>query len=268
MIRKILKTMESNIIPIFKTQGSFYKSLLTCEKEDEISQEYSVSIYSIIKKYSLPKITIIDDSFFSFPQIYKNLNKICQTIFGMEFTICKDAKDKSERSIKTESKISILIKNSKGYKDLLRLHNFIHSTQDYFYYKSRLDWNILKDHFTENLTLVLPPFDNFIHKNLLYDSICVPDFGKIKPIMTYANMELPWNDVLNENIKNYTANNNYSLLEVHPISYYRNDDIKSFINKRSVEERGSVSDPKLQYFSSDKFSFEDYCRKTNVEFIR
>ncbi|MDO8610075.1 MAG: hypothetical protein Q7R95_05975 [bacterium] len=258
----------SEIIPIFKTQGSFYKSLITTDKKEEISEEYSVTLSSIVKNYKLEKVLVIDDTFFAFPELYKNVNKLCEVIFGLDFVVCKDAKDKSEQSLKTESKISILMRNSGGYEDLLKIHNLIYTNQDYFYYRNRSDWGLIKNNITENLLLLLPPFDNFIHKNLLYDSICVPDFGKIKPIITYANMELPWGEVLNENIKNYALNNKYDLMKVHPISYYRNSDVKGFQNKRSVEERGVFSDPHLQYFCSDKFSFEEYCRKVKIEFIK
>ena len=258
----------NNILPIFKTQGSFHKSLLTSENEDEISSDYSISVISITKKYKLNKIIVIDDTFFSFLELYKNcIKNNIQLIFGINFCCCKDAKEKSEKSIKTENKISILMNNSGSYKDLLRIHNLINTNQEYFYYKSRIDYSIIKSLWTENLSLLIPPFDNFIHQNLLYDSICVPDFGKIKPTMTFANQELPYQEILNENIKNYASNNDFNLKEVHNVCYYRNKDIKSYCVKRAIEKRSNFSSPEIPYFCSDKFSFEEYCRKVNVEFI-
>ena len=165
----------NEIINIFKSQGSFYKSILTSEDKSEISKDEPVSIISIAVQNKLDKLLVIDDTFFEFPKLYKNCNKKnIQLIFGIDFIICNDAMEKSERSLKTESKVCILMKNSDGYKDLLNIHNLVHTNLDFCYYKHRLDWKNLQNNWTDNLILLIPQYNGFIHKNLLFDSYCVP----------------------------------------------------------------------------------------------
>ena len=257
----------SDIIPIWKTHGSLSKSIISYEEEDEISDSGPVSLISIVKKYNLPQVVVIEDTFLSFPSLYSGLPETCKLIYGINFVCCKNALDKSEASLKTEHKISILMKNSSGYRDLLRLHNFVNTNSDYSYYRTRIDFEIIKKFWTDNLLLIVPPYDNFIHQNLLSDSICVPDFGSIKPILTYARQNLPFDYLLEENIKNYTSNNKFDLQEVHPIYYYKDEDVKSFYTYKCVENRSTFSDPKLDFFCSSDFSWESYLRKTNAKLI-
>ncbi len=258
----------NKIISIFKTQGSFHKSLLTSEDENEISKDGPVSIISIAKKYKLEKIIVLDDTFFSFPSLYKNCNKNnIELIFGINIIICKDRFQKNDSSLKTNNKICILMKNSESYIDILKFHNAIYTDQENLYYQFRTDYKMLQQYFTDNLFLFIPPHDSFIEKNLLYNSICVPDFGKIKPTLTFAKVGLPYEEVLNENIKNYASNNNYDLIEVQPVYYYRNNDVKNWMVKMAIENRSNFSSPELNYACSDRFSFQEFCRKINKEFI-
>jgi DNA polymerase III alpha subunit len=256
----------NDILPIFKTHGSLGRSILTVEDEKELSESGPVSLVSIVKKHKLENITIIDDTFLCFPQVYSELNDITNVIFGINLLVAQNAKDKSEPSIKTENKVSILMRNSAGYKDLLKIHNLVYTNLDNFYYHYRCDWNIIKENWTDNLLMVIPPYDNFIHLNTFYDSNCIPDFGSIKPTMTYARMELPFDDLLIKSIKQYSKNNKLDLLEVHPVYYYKDEDIKAYMNFRAIENRKEFSKPDIEGFSSPYFSFEAYCRKAGINF--
>lgn len=252
---------------IFKSPGSLGRSILTVEDEEEISDDSPVSIIAIAKKYNLNKLVVIDDSFLSFPKLYKTTNKHnLQLIFGINFILCNDVNDKTDKSLNSEHKVSVLMKNSKGYKDLIKLHDAINSNVDNFYYNPRGDCNTLLNNWSENLELLIPPFDNFIQKNYLENGTCLPNFNKIKPLFTISKMELPWNEILNEKIVNYCKNNNYQLQEVHPIYYYKQSDFKSYSIFRSIDNRGKFMKPNIPYFCSDKFSFEEFCKKEGVKF--
>ena len=253
---------KSQIIPIFKTHGSLGRAILTVKKEDEISESGPVSIFSIVKEHKLDKIIITDDTFLSFPSVYKNINPICQVIFGINFFCCNDVKGKGAESVMTESKITILMNNSKGYKDLLRLHNKVHTDPDYLYYHPRVDWETLSDLWTENLTLFLPAYDNFIHNNLLKDGGCLPQFKSIKPVFSWASMELPFDYLLEDAIQSYASNNNFEIIESHPIYYYKEEDLKAYMFFRSVDRRAVFSNPNLDFMTSNQFSFESYLKKT------
>lgn len=258
------------ILPIFKTHGSFGHSILIVkdegkktsnQEEEKISIEGPVSILSIVQKYKIKFPIIIDDNFLSFPDIYKHLNSFCHIIFGVNFTCCNDIKDKSSESMRTESKVSILMKNSHGYKDLLKIYNLVNTNKDYFYYHPRIDWKTLNDLWTENLFLMLPPYDNFIHNNYLKDGACIPFFGKINPLFTFAKMELPFDALLFDAIIEYTTNNKFELQEVHPIYYMNDYDMKPYMVHRCVDNRTCMSNPDLDYMTSNRFSFESYLRK-------
>ena len=58
------------IIPIWKTNGSIGKSIITVEDELEIKSDSPVSLFAICHKYNLKKIIVIDDSFVNFPQLF------------------------------------------------------------------------------------------------------------------------------------------------------------------------------------------------------
>ena len=176
---------QSNIIPIFKTQGSIGRSLLTAENEDEIIENSPVSIFALAHKFNLDKLVVIDNSFLEFPRLYKTCNeKNIQLIFGLNFTLCNDISQKNDESLLSNCEVSVLMKNSEGYKDLIKLNDAINGNADGFYYETRGDYSILKSHLSNNLQLLIPPHNNFLERNLIYNGKVIPDFGKIKPIMT------------------------------------------------------------------------------------
>lgn len=257
--------MQNNIQPIFQTHASLGKSLLTLDKEDDISGDSTVSIVALAKKYKLPEVTILDDCFTLFIEAYKNLADITKLNYGINFQICADAKDLTDDSLKTQSKISVLMRNSDGYKDLIKLYSAAH-TKETFYYTGRLDWRILKEKWTDNLMLILPFYDSFIHKNLLQNGGCVPDFSDTRPILTYAKMELPFDEILEENVRKYAQSTNFELAEVHPVCYYAREDFKAFSVRKAISLRSSFDRPNKDYFCSDEFCWESYCEKVGVEF--
>ena len=254
-----------NIIPIFKTQGSIGKSILTCEDETEVANDAPVSIISIAKKHSLKEIIVIDDSFLCFPKLYKYCKKHdINLIFGVNFIICNDVSKKDDDYRFENCKVSVLMKNSEGYKDLIKLHDAINANADNFYYTLRGDWKTLNKFWTQNLDLWLPPYDNFIHNNLLMNGKCIPSFDKIIPHLTYANMELPYDNILSNEIKAYAKNNNYLISEVHPVYYYSKEDSKAYNVFRCINNRSLLSSPELNFFSSDKFNFESFLEKLKI----
>ncbi len=252
----------SEILAIWKTSASLGRSLITVEDEESISENSPVSIFAIAKKFNLDKIVVVDSSFVNFPQLYKLSNKHnIQLIYGIEFQICNDVKDKSEDSLSTNCKVNILMRNSDGYKDLIKLHNKINGEKDNFYYESRGDYNLLLNNFTENLELIIPPHNNFLEKNLIYSGKCIPSWGKIQPIFTYHDVELPYIELVNNAIKKYSLNNKYQLNQVSPILYYKDADFKAFCCYRTINNRTKFNSPNINYLSSNSFSFESFMKK-------
>jgi DNA polymerase III alpha subunit len=258
---------KHEILPIFSSCGSLGKSILTTEDESEIKENSPVSILAIAKKYNLPCTTIMDESFYCFPNIYKNWSKSKIPFeFGIVLTVCNNALDKSEASRKTESKVAVFIRNSKGYEDLVRLHNKIKTNYDYFYYHPRADWKILEEWMTENLQLVIPPYDNFLHVNLINNGNCVPDFGKMKPTFLYANHDLLYDFIICKAVKDYASSHGYQTKEAHLIYYNSRADFKNYTVYRAKDKRSNFNAPNLSYFSSPEFCLESYFEKIGRKF--
>ncbi|MEK6880337.1 MAG: hypothetical protein AABY22_12045, partial [Nanoarchaeota archaeon] len=189
-----------------------------------------------------------------------------QLIFGLNFNICNDAAKKDEESLYSNSQVSVLMRNSEGYKDLIRLNNAFNANANTFYYECRNDYKALLDNFTDNLLLMIPPHNNFLEKNLIFNGKCLPDFGKIKPIITFCDgIELPYTQIVNPAIKNYAKNNNYELQEVWPIYYHKKEDYKSYVVMRTINERSKFNSPDINYLSNSDFCWESYLKYINTK---
>lgn len=254
--------MADKIIPIWKTHASVGRSLITYEDETAINELLPISVIAIAKRHGLEKIVVIEDSFTSFPELYKNCDKHnIHLIFGLNFTVCNDASIKNEDSLLSNCKVSVLMKNSNGYKDLIKLNDAMNAQKDNFYYTARGDWKILNHYMTDNLQLIIPPYDGFIHRNLLNMGNCVPIIDKLNPIFSFSSMELPYDMLLIDAIKEFAVNNKYKYQEVHPIYYYMDWDFKTYLTFRCINNRSEFSAPDIEFMSSSRFSFESYENK-------
>lgn len=254
----------NNIIPIFKTHGSIGRSIITYEDETEINELAPVSVISIAKKHNLNKIVIIENNFTSFPELYKNCDKHnIHLIFGLSMVVCNNVKIQDEDSLLSNSKISVLMKNSEGYEDLIRMNDAMNADKNNFYYTPRGDFNIVKNNMTNNLQLIIGPYDSFIHKNLLEFGNCIPNLNGLKPIFTYASMSLPYDDLLIEATLNYAKNNNFETQEVHPIYYYDKASFRAYTTFRCINNRSEFAAPNVDFLCSDEFCWESYENKIN-----
>lgn len=255
----------NNIIPLFSSDNSLFGSILTTESPEEIKDNSPVSIFSIAKEFSIDPIFICETSFSGFIPCYKNAEKLKkQLVFGIRFKVVTNAKDQSEESLKTESNICVWIKNSDGYKDLVKLYSAAHANKETFYYSGRLDWRALTELFTDNLLLTIPFYNSFIHKNLLnHNHLAVPMLGNIKPIFFIEEHGLPFDGIIKKGVQDYCGGENCEVLDTHSVYYYKDKDIKPFIVFKTIGERSSFDSPNLSHMSSNQFSFESYLRRKN-----
>jgi len=254
----------SKTIPIFTTDASLGRSILTTDEADKIKDDYPVSVFSIAKEHNIDKIYMLETSMVSFINSYKNAAKINkQLIFGIRFKVVDDSKNQSEESLQTESNVCVWMKNSNGYKDLVKLYSEGHGRPDRFYYTGRLDWKLLQEMFTENLLLSIPFYSSFIANNTLnYGYNCVPNFGKIKPIFTIENHNLPFDSLLKTKTSLFCEANKFDLIDTHSIYYYKTEDIKAYQVFKCIHERSTYEMPNLRFMSQPTFSFEGW-RKNN-----
>ena len=254
----------SDVLPIFSDDSSIGDSILTSDEPEEIADNKPVSIWSIAQKYDLNPVCILNTTMISFVKHYKQAQKLNkQLIFGVKFKIVENSKDKSEGSLKTESNICVWIKNSAGYKDLVKLYSAAHANVDRFYYTGRMDWSLLEEHASDNLLVTLPFYSSFLTKNLMnYNHRAIPQFGKIKPIFHIEEHELPFDDLIKRAVVRYCESNGYEMMQTHSVYYYKKEDTKAYQLFRIIHERTTYEMPELRYFSQPTFSFESWREKT------
>jgi DNA polymerase III alpha subunit len=255
------------MIPVFSTHYSIGRGILTCDDPmDVIDPLSSISIFSIGKKYQLKEIYLAETSFSGFIEAQKYSEKAGLDLrFGIKFIIATNAQDKSEDSRCTESKITVWMKNSDGYKDLIKLYSAIHAHEENFYYYCRGDWKIVKDHWTDNLLLTVPFYDSFLYKNLLEYGRCVPNLAK-SPIFEVSEMGLPFDRLIRECVIKYILDSGYETLLTHPIYYYQKSDFLAYQTFRCIGNRSTINKPQLDHMSIDSFCWEEYCNRAGIEF--
>lgn len=245
-----------SIIPLFKSHYSVGKSILTLEKAAEITDSSPVSIFSIAKKHDLKEITLVEDSISGFIQAYSYAKDMgIKLIFGLRVTITEDINDKSEASLKKESKIIIFPKNNLGYKKLIKLSTIASSTG--FYYVPRLDYATLKESFDDNLMIAIPFYDSFLFNNSLYGHLCVPDFSFFKPVFFIEENSLPFDNIILDKVNSY-AKDKYEIINTQSVFYYEREDFLAYLTFRCINNRTTLNKPNLEHMSSDTFCFESY----------
>ena len=110
------------MIPLFKSQYSLGRSILTLESKESLLDEGPDSIVDLATQSSLKEVYLVDDCMSGFLQAYKNLSQEnIKLIFGLRISICADMSDRSEEQIKKTSKYIIFCKNVEGYKRLIKI---------------------------------------------------------------------------------------------------------------------------------------------------
>jgi DNA polymerase III alpha subunit len=248
----------SDIIPLFYDHSS-QKSILTFWKESECTPESPQSIISLCKEAKLKQCVAISKNFHTYIEAWKNCKDAeIQLIFGLEVIMCQDSKIHTDESIKNEHKIIIFIKNSDGYKDLIKIYTKWKTTIDNKYYIFRFDFEQLKELWTDNLILAIPFFDSFIHKNTLQNAQIIPDFPTNPIILREIDTGIPYEFFLNKALDRYNENKQFKEIKTKTIYYKNKKDVKAWQIYRSIQDRTTFSAPKMDFCASDTFCFESY----------
>ena len=263
-----------DILPLFH-DTSDKKSLLTYNKPPDFSkakddkelQELKAryeagpqSIIKICKDHGITQCFGVSRFMNSFYEAFRETKKIgIQFNFGLELIMCNDAKDHTEQSIINNHKIIIFFKNGElGYKSLIKIYTACHANIDNFYYISRFDYKSLKELWNDNLIMVIPPFDSFLHCNTLKFSNIIPDLFVKPTIFKECNSGLPFESLINGAIDNFNIDNKYEVQNVKTVCYYKKEDARAFQVYRCIESRSTMQKPELDFFCSSNFSFENY----------
>ena len=269
-----------DIIPIFSTDASISKSILTANSpQDNVTHKYDplnykspVSVFTIAHHYNIKDLYICDSYFYRFINLYNESKKQDINLrFGIKFVLCNDSLDLSEASLNTENKVCVWALNTQGYSDLCKIYSRIHGDEKRLYYIGRGDWKLLQELWTDNLALTIPFYSSFLHKNMLCGDNCVPFFGQIKPIFELGEYDLPFDNLLKESVLSYCKDNKFETLNTHQCYYYAKDDLFAYqvykCNTKVHGLRSNMTEPKMEHFSSDGFSFEKYCELSKIKFM-
>lgn len=247
------------IIPIFTTNFSISRSILTIDDPEKTTPEGSDSVLSIVKDNNLKQIVLLEDNFICFKKALAAFNKLdCQLIFGVRFNICNNHSDEPKIRDESAHKISIFAKNDSGCKQLMKLYSFAQTKCDGF-----LDYGLLKEKFTDDLLVVSQFYDSFIHKNALYGKKCLPDFSFCQPVFWLSDHGLPFDHILRQKTLDFAAKNRYPTEETHHIYYKNQSDVEAMmtlkiLTNRKMGKAQTLDRPELEQFSSDEFCWEKY----------
>lgn len=245
-------------IPFFKTHNSIGKSILTVS-----------DVFRLAGDNRLDSVVLIEDMMIGFPEALRLSKKTgIKLIYGIRFDICNSLEESYEDIVSSRCKMIAIMKNDDGYKDLIKLYTSVHTND-----KKCIDYKILRDIWdsSSNIDFGLPFYDSFIAKNCLTLSNCLPDFGIKSPFVCVENNCHPFDDIVQDRVKQYCSINENRIVFCKSIYYENYDDFDSYtvyrlICGRSVYGNSTLDKPNLPHFGSNKFCFEDWKENRKCSF--
>ena len=251
----------SGILPLLKSHYSFGRSVLTLEDTEEIADNKPDSIIAICKQNDLKEVFLVEDSLSGFMEAYTNFSENnIKLNFGLRLTFCRDMEEKNEDSLNGSCKYVIFVKNTNGYKRLIKI--FTKAYKNGYYYTPRIDFkNLKQDWDNSDLLLCVPFYDSFLYRNLLTNAICIPDCSFTDPVFFLEKNDLPFDPILKKQIVKYCTENKYEIIKTKSIYYLKEDDFKSYLTFRCINNRSALDKPQLDHMCSNKFSFESWFKQ-------
>lgn len=237
------------------------RSVLNTWKKKECVEGGSKSIITIAKDLGLQKFIYISPNFHSFVQCMKNAEEEnLQMVFGLEVLMCADRHVHSEESVATNHKVILFMKNSAGYKDLIKLYSAWKTEKENKYYKYRFDFKGLKQHFTQNMILAIPFFNSFLYTNtFIHGANIVPDYSTEELVlMREIGSEHPHEYLTNLAIDNFNKDRKYKEINTKTAFCENRADFDALTVFRTIHEKTEYHKPELPFFCSDAFCVESY----------
>lgn len=269
-----MSSSVQSIVPIFRSHYSLDStSLLTLEPPGSAKPGSPISIFDLAKEDpSLKTITVVDTRIDGFISAYKAAAKLGITLcYGIKLTVCADRADRALDSRRTESKVIILLTGGgeQPYKDLVRIWNrswgpeghvtFRFAGEDHSY--GRADWAMLREYWTENLTLALPYTSSFVARNALGFNRVTPDLPVSPYILREIDSGLPFSPSIDAALDRFVAATPELAARVVPtktVCYNKRADFKAYQVLRAIMEGGTFEDPKVRHLCSDSWCWESY----------
>ena len=243
------------MIPLFKSHYSIGKSILTLKEKESSIVNGPQSIIDLCLANKIEDMYLVDDSMSGFLEGYLNAKAAKLNFrFGLRISICDDLEEKNEEALAKTSKVVIFANNKNGYKRLIKLYTT--AAQKGFYYEPRLDYAVLAKLWdNKDLTLMIPFYDSFLHKNALCNGMCVPDFKFTSPVFAVEENDVPFNFIIKKHIERF-VNEEHETVDVKSVFYAKKEDFKPYLTVRCINNRSSLDKPNLDHMTSDEFCLE------------
>jgi DNA polymerase III alpha subunit len=245
------------VIPIFKSHYSIGRSILTLEKPEDVLEDGPDSIINLCLENKIKNLYLVEDSIGGFLQGY--INSAASNLdfrFGLRLTVCDDMSEKNEESKLRCSKYIIFANNKEGYQRLIKINTT--AAKDGFYYTARADFKTLKKYWdNKDLSLCVPFYDSFLHRNAIHGTLCVPNFDFTEPTFFIEDNDLYIDQVIKKHIEKHCENGCESQ-EVKSIFYKDRKDFKSYLTFRCINNRSSLDKPELEGMNSAEFCLQSW----------
>jgi DNA polymerase III alpha subunit len=253
------------VLALFTSHYSLSRSLLTLEEPGKAKPGNPVSVFDLAQSVGMAEVTLIDSRIDGFLQAYKTADKckVC-LCYGLKLKVCADMADKTPESRRTESSVVVLVKNSTGYHDLIKIWNRAWGHEGSMEHRGtrygRADWGLLRQYWTENLGLALPFFSSFIARNTLTFSQITPSFpeGVTPWVFKEQASGLPFAPLIDSALDRYLAGDTSRVVPCKTILYSRPEDFRAYTVFRAIGTRGTFDAPGVDRLASDCFSFENW----------
>lgn len=250
----------NQLITVFTSNFSIGESLLTLD--EKCSPEGSDSLLDIAQELGLKQIVVVDHSMIGFKKAHTAFSKLgIQLIFGVKFSAANNRFDESCLRETSHHRVIIFAKNDAGCKELVKLYSEAHTKSDGF-----LDYSLLKERWSDNLDLVFPFYNSFIHKNNFYGKQCLPEYSFTRPTFFVGDHGLPYDSILRRKTLDYATNHNLNVQDAHFIYYKNRKDIDAFVTysiltNRKAGKPQTLDRPELEGMGSSDFSVEAFLKK-------
>tara|TARA_R110000824_G_scaffold101094_4_gene240059 strand:+ start:4542 stop:5303 length:762 start_codon:yes stop_codon:yes gene_type:complete len=249
------------ILPIFKSHYSLGRSILTLGKPNQSLDEGSDSIFDICQEGEIKDLYLVDDNMAGFLEAYSNAEELdIKLVFGLRLTFCLNVSNKSEEGRRNSYKNIIFATNTEGYKRLIKIYTF--AAQEGFYYEPRMDFDNLKQFWSDDLLLVAPFYDSFLYSNKYSDSKCVPDFSYATPTFFLEDNDTLLDKDMNKSVESF-CKDKYDTVRVKSIYYKKREDFGAYLTFRCINKRTKVEKPNMDGMCSPEFCYESYLEAIN-----
>lgn len=240
---------------LFKTHYSIGRGIIQVNEYDSSKTRNCLDLANLCVKHGISQCFVVDDSVAGILPIYNSLLSAgVSLVFGYRVSFVTDASDTSEDSNTSNHKNILFAKDKNDYESLIQLSS--EANCEYFHKYPRIDYNIFHRKYS-NLTLAVPFYDSFLHKNSMSNGQCIPDFRDADVSVFVEDNNLPFDAPLRRLAESYASGNRVEVVETQTVYYEKTSDVMAYqarrLMNRSGGKSGTFQKPELSHFSSDQF---------------